>query len=271
MPSNHLILCCLLLLLPSIFPSIRVFSNESVLRIRWPEYWSFSFSISPSNEYSGLISFRMATRTRLRHLTSSCSLSPGTAFRTSRIFNYLWSPKPGNWLPFLHPSSLSFHVSHNKSMLNGAHCPPKWHLHPGTIKACLFSWRMRRPWCTVKSGRETVFIPSKCLPVSKERQKGFGLRECICHTDLTWFLWDSAEIMYVKMPLKHTQKNDTNMSCCYFFSTETLKSSLEPWVLQLTAVWNLSGICRAGHKRIGTFFWAESKRGKVPFFPKCIT
>ena len=57
-PSNHLIVCCLLLLLPSIFPSIRVFSNESVLCIRWPKYWSFSFSISTSNEYSGLISFR---------------------------------------------------------------------------------------------------------------------------------------------------------------------------------------------------------------------
>ena len=58
-PSNHLILGCPLLLLPSIFPSIRVFSNESVLHIRWPKYWSFSFSISPSNEYSGLISFRI--------------------------------------------------------------------------------------------------------------------------------------------------------------------------------------------------------------------
>ena len=58
-PSNHLILCCPLLLPPSIFHSIRVFSNESVLRIRWPKYWSFSFSISPSSEYSGLISFRM--------------------------------------------------------------------------------------------------------------------------------------------------------------------------------------------------------------------
>ena len=59
MPFNHMILCCPLLLLSSIFPSIRVFSNESVLRIRWPKYWSFSFSISPSNEYSGLVSFRM--------------------------------------------------------------------------------------------------------------------------------------------------------------------------------------------------------------------
>ena len=59
MPCNHLILCHPLLLPPSIIPSIRVFSNESALRIRWPKYWSFSFSISPSNEYSGLISFRM--------------------------------------------------------------------------------------------------------------------------------------------------------------------------------------------------------------------
>ena len=59
MPSNHLILCCPLLLLPSIFPSIRVFSNESVLLITWPKYWSISFSISPFNEYSGLISFRI--------------------------------------------------------------------------------------------------------------------------------------------------------------------------------------------------------------------
>ena len=59
MPSNHLILCHPLLLLSSIFPSIRVFSNESALRIRWPKYWSFSFNISPSNEHPGLISFRM--------------------------------------------------------------------------------------------------------------------------------------------------------------------------------------------------------------------
>ena len=59
MPSNHLVLCCPLLLLPSIFPRIRVFSNESVLHIRWPTYWSFSFSISLSNKYSGLVSFRI--------------------------------------------------------------------------------------------------------------------------------------------------------------------------------------------------------------------
>ena len=74
MPSNHLILCRPLRLLPSIFPSIRIFSNESVLRIKWPKYWSFSFSISPSNEYAGLISFRMdwldllAVQGTLKHL-----------------------------------------------------------------------------------------------------------------------------------------------------------------------------------------------------------
>ena len=59
MPSNHLILCCPLLLLPSIFPSTRVFSNKSALCMRWPKYWNFSFNISPTNEHSGLISFRM--------------------------------------------------------------------------------------------------------------------------------------------------------------------------------------------------------------------
>ena len=79
MSSNHLILCCPLLLPPSIFPSIRVFSNESVLPIRWPKYWSFSFSFSPSNEYSGLISFRVdwldlfAVEGTLKSLLQHCS------------------------------------------------------------------------------------------------------------------------------------------------------------------------------------------------------
>ena len=90
MPSNHLILCCLLLLPPSIFPSIRVFSNESVLPIRWPKYWSFSFSISPSNEYSGLISFQMdwldllavqgTLKSLLQHHSSKASILQCSAF-----------------------------------------------------------------------------------------------------------------------------------------------------------------------------------------------
>ena len=90
MPSNHLILCRPLLLLPSIFPSIRVFSNESALRIRWPKYWSFSFNISPSNEHSGLISFRMdwldllvvqgTLKSLLQHHSSKASILWHSAF-----------------------------------------------------------------------------------------------------------------------------------------------------------------------------------------------
>ena len=90
MPSNHLILCHPLLILPSIFPSIRVFSNESTLRMRWPKYWSFSFSISPSNEYSGLISFRMdwldllavqvTLKSLLQHHSSEASVPRYSAF-----------------------------------------------------------------------------------------------------------------------------------------------------------------------------------------------
>ena len=90
MPSNHLILCHHLLLLPSIFPSIRVFSNESVFHIRWPRYWSFSFSINPSNEYSGLISFRMdwldflaaqgTLKSLLQHHSSKASILQCSAF-----------------------------------------------------------------------------------------------------------------------------------------------------------------------------------------------
>ena len=87
MPSNHLILCCPLLLPPSIFPSIRVFSKESVLHIRWPKYWSFSFSISPSNEYSGLISFRIdwldlfaVQGSLLQHHSSKASILQHSAF-----------------------------------------------------------------------------------------------------------------------------------------------------------------------------------------------
>ena len=90
MPSNHLILCRPLLLLPSIFPSIRVFPNESVLHIRWPKYWSFSFSISPSNEHSGLISFRIhwldllavqgTPKCHLQHHSSKASILLCSAF-----------------------------------------------------------------------------------------------------------------------------------------------------------------------------------------------
>ena len=104
MPSNHLILCHPLLLPPSIFPSIRVFSNESVLHIRWPEYWSFSFNISPSNEHPGLISFRMdwldllavqgTLKSLLQHHSSKASNLRHSAFFTVQLSHpYMTSGK----------------------------------------------------------------------------------------------------------------------------------------------------------------------------------
>ena len=94
-PSNHLNLCHPLLLLPSIFPSIRIFSNESVLHIRWPKYWSFTFNISPSNEHPGLISFRMdwldllavqgTLKSLLQHHSSKASILRHLAFFTAQL------------------------------------------------------------------------------------------------------------------------------------------------------------------------------------------
>ena len=100
MPSNHFILCHNLPLLPSIFPSIRVFSNESALRIRWPKYWSFSFTISPSNEHPGLISFRMdwlyllavkgTLRSLLQHHSSKASILLRSAFFIVQLSHKIW-------------------------------------------------------------------------------------------------------------------------------------------------------------------------------------
>ena len=97
MPSSHLILCCPLLFLPSIFPSIRVFSNESALCIRWPKYWSFSFNISPSSEHPGLISFTMdwlallavqgTLKSLLQHHSSKASILQRSAFFTVQLFS----------------------------------------------------------------------------------------------------------------------------------------------------------------------------------------
>ena len=105
MPSNHLILCHPLLLQPSIFPSITVFSSESALRIRWPKYWSFSFNISPSNEYSGLISFSMywldrlavqgTLKSLLQHHSSKASIHQRSAFFIVQLSHpYMTTGKP---------------------------------------------------------------------------------------------------------------------------------------------------------------------------------
>ena len=110
MPSNHFILYCPLLLLPSIFPSIRVFSNESVLHIRWPKYWSFSFDISPANEHTGLISFRMdwldflavegTLKNLLQHHSSKAPILPSLRSNShiylymATSFDHIWPFRP---------------------------------------------------------------------------------------------------------------------------------------------------------------------------------
>ena len=105
MPSNHLILCRPLLLLPSIFPSIRVFSNESALHIRWPKYWSFSFNINPSNKHPGLVSFRMdwldllavqgTLKSLLQHHSSKASILRRSAFFLVQLSHpYMTTGKP---------------------------------------------------------------------------------------------------------------------------------------------------------------------------------
>ena len=123
MPSNHLILCCCLILLPSVFPSIRVFSKESVLCIRWPNDWSFSFSISPSNEYSGLISFRMGwldlfavrgtLKSLLQHCSSKTSIFQGLAFfmvQLSHLYMTMWKNYLTMWTFVGKVMSLLFNV-----------------------------------------------------------------------------------------------------------------------------------------------------------------
>ena len=107
MPSNHLILCHPLLLLLSIFPSIRVFSNESALRIRWPKYWGFSFNISPSNEYSGQISFRMdwldllevqgTLKSPLQHHSSKASILRHSAFFMVQLLHPYMTTNCPDW------------------------------------------------------------------------------------------------------------------------------------------------------------------------------
>ena len=123
--SNHLILCCPLCLLPSIFPSIRVFSNESALCIRWPKYWSFSFSISPCNEYSGLISFRndrfdlLAVQWTLIYC-SPTYLKALNLLLEYIIYNLSW---PGKLNPHLHYES-TCHLFRKNAMIlpSSYHC-----------------------------------------------------------------------------------------------------------------------------------------------------
>jgi len=149
MPSTHLILCCPLLLLPSVFPSITDFSNESVLGIRWPRYWSFSFSISisPSNEYSGLISFRMdwldllavqgTLKSLLQHHSSKASILWCSAFFIVQLSHpYMTTGKPialTRWTFVGKVTSLLFNTL---SRLVKAFLPRSKHLLMAAVTIC---------------------------------------------------------------------------------------------------------------------------------------
>ena len=179
MPSNHLILCHPLVLLPSIFPSIRVFSNESALHIRWPKYWSFSFSISPCNKYSGLISFRMdwldllavqgTLKSLLQHHSSKASIPQHSAlFIVQLSHSYMATGKTialTRWkfvgkimsLPFNMPSRLviTFLPRSKHLLISWLQSPSAVILEPPQIKSDTVSivsylfaikWWDRMPW-----------------------------------------------------------------------------------------------------------------------------
>ena len=153
MPSNHLILCRPLLLRPSIFPSVRVFSNESALLIRWPKYWSFSFNISPSNEHPGLISFRMdwwdlltvqgTLKSLLQHHSSKASILRRSAFfivqfshpyiTTGKSINRFSCVQLCNLMDCSHQAPLSMGFS-RQEYWRGLPCPPPGELPDPGIK-----------------------------------------------------------------------------------------------------------------------------------------
>ena len=187
MPSNHLILCCPLLLSPSIFPSIRVFSNESVLHLRWPKFWSFSFSISPSNKYSGLISFRMdcldllavqgTLKSLLQHHSSEASILWCSAFFmvqlshlymttgktitltrwtfVSKVMSLLFNMLSRLFITFL-PSSMHLLIS---LMLQNNSLPYCWGL-----TLCLFDYLWYIGFLLVWKGQSSFQSQRKAMP-----------------------------------------------------------------------------------------------------------
>ena len=156
MPANHLIFCGPLLLLPSIFPSIRVFSNDSALRIRWPKCWSFSFSISPSNEYSRLISFTMdwfdllaaqgALKSLLQHHSSKGSVLWHSAFFMVQLSHDYWKNHSFEYMDLYWPSNLSL-LFNTLSSFAIAFLPRSKHLLISWLQTpCVVIFQVRHPF-----------------------------------------------------------------------------------------------------------------------------
>ena len=169
MPSNHLILCHPLLLLPSVFPSIRVFSNETVLRIRWPKYWNFSFSNSPSNEYSELTSFRMDWLDLLA-VQGTLESSPTPQFKSINSLA----------LSFLYGPTLTSTHDHGKTTA----------LTTGTFISKAMSLLFN-----ILSGLVIAFLPrSKHLLISWLQSPPAGILECPAQVPInqTWYMEGSS-------------------------------------------------------------------------------
>ena len=183
MPSNHLILCCPVLLLSSILPSIRIFSNESVIHIRWPKYWSFSFNISPSNEYSGLISFRMdwldllavqeTLKSLLQHHSSKASILQRSAFFTVQFSHPYMST--GKTTALTRRTFVGKVMSLLFNMLSGlviAFLP--------RTKCLLISW-LQSPSAVILEPKKIKCHSIHCFPINLPRSDGTG-----CHDIHFW-------------------------------------------------------------------------------------
>ena len=190
MPSNHLILCHPLLLLPSIFPSIRVFSNESALRIRWPKYWSFSFNVSPSNEQPGLISFRMdcvdllpvqgTLKSLLQHHSSKASIFQHSAFFIVQLSHpYMTIGKTivlTRWTFVCKVTSLLFNMLSRYSCLENPMDGGSWQ---ATVHGVAKSWTRLSDF-TFTFRLVITFLPrSKCLLISLLQSLSAGILESL--------------------------------------------------------------------------------------------
>ena len=205
MPSNHPILCRPLLLLPSIFPSIRVFSNESVLQIRWPKYWNFSFNISPSNEYLGLVSFRMDW------LDLPCS--PRAILQYKIVVSHSVVSNS------LRPHGLQHARLPCPSPSPGAcsnSCPLSWWCHPTILSSvvpfssCLLSFPASFPvsWLFA-SGGQSIEASASASVLTMNIQGWFplGLTGCLNWNPFFSFQWSSKAISELHIPDEPTIRN----------------------------------------------------------------